>query len=112
MAELAIAIRNAVDDAAMQKAARDLSLENTRYLQLDRLAEIASGVADLLEGWIPARDSPDRQRIRPDDRCLAGRLTRSVAMTLVVMVRMTRWRSTISFFSICPASRRHRNWSP
>jgi UDP:flavonoid glycosyltransferase YjiC (YdhE family) len=48
LAELAIAIRNTVDDAAMQKAARDLSLENTRYLQLDPLAEIAKGVADLL----------------------------------------------------------------
>lgn len=48
MPDLAIAIRNAVEDAAMQKAARDLSLENTRYLQLDPLAEIAKGVVALI----------------------------------------------------------------
>jgi hypothetical protein len=48
MPDLAIAIRSAVEDAAMQKAARDLSLENTRYLQLDPLTEIAKGVAALI----------------------------------------------------------------
>jgi rhamnosyltransferase subunit B len=46
MPELAIAIRSAVDNAAMQKAARDLSLENTRYLQLDPVAEIVKGVTE------------------------------------------------------------------
>jgi hypothetical protein len=45
VAELAIAIRTAVEDAAMQKVARDLSLENARYLQLDPLTEIAKGFA-------------------------------------------------------------------
>jgi len=48
MPDLAIAIRDTVDNAAMQKAARDLSLENTRYLQLDPVAEIVKGVTDLL----------------------------------------------------------------
>ena len=48
MPDLAIAIRNAVDNAAMQKAARDLSLENTRYLQLDPVGEIVKGVTELL----------------------------------------------------------------
>lgn len=46
MPELAIAIRSAVDDAVMQKAARDLSLENTRYLQLDPVAEIVKGAVE------------------------------------------------------------------
>jgi hypothetical protein len=46
--ELAMAIRTAVEDDAMQKAARSLSLENARYLQLDSLAEIAKGVATLI----------------------------------------------------------------
>jgi hypothetical protein len=32
----------------MQKAARALSLENTRYLQLDPVAEIVKGVTELL----------------------------------------------------------------
>lgn len=58
MAELAIAIRHTVDDAATQKAARDLSLENTRYLQLDPLAEIAKGVADLLGGEASRSSDP------------------------------------------------------
>lgn len=48
MPELAIAIRKAVENGAMQKAARDLSLENTRYLQLDPLNEIAKGIASLI----------------------------------------------------------------
>jgi rhamnosyltransferase subunit B len=48
MPELAIAIRNTVENAAIQKAARDLSLENTRYLQLDPMAEIAKGVESLV----------------------------------------------------------------
>lgn len=48
MPELAIAIRSAVDNPAMQKAARDLSLENTRYLQLDPVAEIVKDVTELL----------------------------------------------------------------
>ena len=46
MPELAIAIRSVADDAVMQKAARDLSLENTRYLQLDPVAEIVKGVTE------------------------------------------------------------------
>jgi len=46
MPELAIAIRSVADDAVMQKAARDLSLENTRYLQLDPVAEIVKGVIE------------------------------------------------------------------
>jgi hypothetical protein len=46
--ELAMAIRTAVEDDAMQNAARSLSLENARYLKLDPLAEIAKGVAALI----------------------------------------------------------------
>ncbi len=48
MLDLAVAVRAAAESQAMQKAARDLSLENTRYLQIDPVTEIAKGVVDLL----------------------------------------------------------------
>lgn len=47
--DLAIAIRMTVDDQMMQKAARDLSLENTRYLQRDPIVEVAASVARLVD---------------------------------------------------------------
>jgi rhamnosyltransferase subunit B len=50
MPDLAIAIRKTAEDAAMQKAARNLSLENTRYLQLDPVLEIVRGVENILGG--------------------------------------------------------------
>src|SRR5262245_4426249 len=45
--ELAMAL-TVVEDAAKQKTARDLSLENTRYLELATLAEPTKGVATLI----------------------------------------------------------------
>lgn len=48
MLDLAVEIRKTAESAEMQKAARDLSLENTRYLQLDAVGEIAKGVGELL----------------------------------------------------------------
>lgn len=50
MLDLAIAIRKTEDDTTMQKAARHLSLENTPYLQLDPVTEIAKGVSEMLGG--------------------------------------------------------------
>lgn len=47
--DLAIAIRTTADDQKMQKAARDLSLDNTRYLQHDPIAEIARSIANMLD---------------------------------------------------------------
>jgi hypothetical protein len=47
-AELAAAIRNAADDAAMREAARNLCIENGPYLKLDPLGEITRGVMDML----------------------------------------------------------------
>lgn len=47
--DLAIAIRMTADDQRMQKAARDLSLENTRYLQRDPISEVAASVARLVD---------------------------------------------------------------
>lgn len=46
--DLAIAIRTTADDNKMQKAARDLSLANTPYLQLDAAAEIVKSATRLL----------------------------------------------------------------
>jgi rhamnosyltransferase subunit B len=48
MLDLAVAIRTAAESEKMQKAARDLSLENTRYLQLDPVAEIVKGVTETI----------------------------------------------------------------
>lgn len=48
MPDLAIAIRNAADNPEMQKAARNLSLENTRYLRIDPAAEVGKNVLKLL----------------------------------------------------------------
>jgi Erythromycin biosynthesis protein CIII-like, C-terminal domain len=46
--QLAMAIRTAVESDAMLGAARQLSLENTRYLELDPLAEITKGATALI----------------------------------------------------------------
>jgi UDP:flavonoid glycosyltransferase YjiC (YdhE family) len=48
MLDLAVAIRKTEDSDVMQTAARNLSLENTRYLQLDAVGEIARNVTELL----------------------------------------------------------------
>ena len=48
--ELASAIRNAVESEAMQKAARDLSLENAPYLRIDPVDEITKGIMRILGG--------------------------------------------------------------
>jgi len=48
MLDLAVAIRKTEDSDAMQTAARNLSLENTRFLQLDTVGEIARNVTELL----------------------------------------------------------------
>jgi len=48
MLDLAVAIRKTEDSDVMQTAARNLSLENTRYLQLDTVGEIARNVTELL----------------------------------------------------------------
>jgi UDP:flavonoid glycosyltransferase YjiC (YdhE family) len=48
--ELASAIRNAVESEAMQKAARDLSLENAPYLRIDPVDKITKGIMRILGG--------------------------------------------------------------
>ena len=48
--ELASAIRNAVESEAMQKAARDLFLENAPYLRIDPVDEITKGIMRILGG--------------------------------------------------------------